>query len=206
MRPTPASALRWARVAFSALATQAGSGRCVPGTRFETAIGNGNPDFRMGFSNDFRWKSLSLLTTIDWQQGGSVINLLGYLFDLSGNTVDYTNPCNFDGCRPGETLGQYRLRVYPGRTSKTWIEKATFVKLREVALAWQVPSSLLQKTRMGVQAANISLSGRNLLRFTDYSGMDPEVHNFGSTAIRTNVDVGPYPPSRSFWLSINVRF
>jgi hypothetical protein len=50
------------------------------------------------------------------------------------------------------------------------------------------------------------LSGRNLLRITDYKGMDPEVHNFGNTAIRTNIDVGPYPPSRSFWLSVDVRF
>jgi hypothetical protein len=32
------------------------------------------------------------------------------------------------------------------------------------------------------------------------------VNNFGSTAIRTNIDVGPYPSSRSFWLSVDMRF
>jgi len=188
------------------LNVEAGSGRCTPGTRIETQLGDGNPDFRMGFSNDFRWRSLSLTTTVDWQQGGTVNNLLGWLFDLSANNPDYADACNLEGCLAGETLGEYRLRVYPARTSKIWLEDASFVKLREVALSWQVPSALLQNRFLGVDGARVTLSGRNLIRITDYRGMDPEVHNFGSTAIRTNIDVGPYPPSRSYWLSVDVRF
>jgi TonB-dependent starch-binding outer membrane protein SusC len=191
---------------LEALATKAGSGLCPAGTRFVTKLGDANPDFRMGFANTLRYKGVALMTTFDWQRGGKVINLLGWLFDLSGNTKDYMDPCNVAGCQPGETLGQYRLRIYPARTSKVWLENASFLKLREVALAWQVPSAFLQSARLPVQSAGITLSGRNLIRITNYRGMDPEVHNFGSTAIRTNVDVGPYPPSRSFWLSADVRF
>ncbi len=191
---------------LEALATTAGSGLCPAGTRFVTQLGDGNPDFRMGFSNTLRYKSVAFTTTFDWQRGGTVINLLGWLFDLAGNTKDYLDPCNLPGCRPDETLGQYRLRVYPARTSKTWLESASFFKMREAALAWQVAPSLLHGARLPFNNATITLSGRNLLRITDYRGMDPEVHNFGSTAIRTNVDVGPYPPSRSFWLSADVRF
>jgi hypothetical protein len=191
---------------LEALAVEPGSGRCNPGTRIVTTLGDANPDFRMGFSNEFRWRSLSLSTTVDWQQGGTVNNLLGWLFDLSSNSPDFADACNVDGCLDGETLGEYRLRVYPGRTSRTWLEDASFVKLREVALSWQVPSSLLQNRFLGVDGARVTLSGRNLIRITDYRGMDPEVHNFGTTAIRTNIDVGPYPPSRAFWLSVDVRF
>jgi TonB-dependent starch-binding outer membrane protein SusC len=192
---------------LEALNAQAGAGDCNPGTRFETALADGNPDFRMGFSNDFRYRSLSLTTTVDWQQGGAVNNLLGWLFDLARNSPDFADPCNLEGCNGTETLGEYRLRVYPARTSKVFLEDASFVKLREVALSWQVPTSMLQSGLLdGVDAARLTFSGRNLLRITDYKGMDPEVHNFGTTAIRTNIDVGPYPPSRSFWLSVDVRF
>ncbi len=201
---------------LEALSTTAGSGLCVPGTRIVTQLDDANPDFRMGFSNDLRWKSLSLTTTVDWQQGGAANNLLGWLFDLARNTKDYAAPCNLEGCgmrtladgttRP-ETLGEYRLRVYPARTSRVWLEDASFVKLREVSLSWQVPQSMLQNQILrGINTARVTLSGRNLIRITDYRGMDPEVHNFGTTAIRTNIDVGPYPPSRSFWLSVDVRF
>ena len=192
---------------LEALKTTAGSGLCTPGTRILTQIGDGNPDFRMGFSNDLRWRSLSLSTTVDWQKGGNAVNLLGWLFDLAGNTEDFADPCNLEGCQGDETLGEYRLRVYPARTSTTWLEDASFVKLREVALSWQVAESLLENPVLGaLDGARITFSGRNLLRMTDYRGMDPEVHNFGSSAIRTNIDVGPYPPSRSFWLSVDVRF
>jgi TonB-linked SusC/RagA family outer membrane protein len=192
---------------LEALGVEPGSGSCQPGTRIVTTLADANPDFRMGFSNDFRWRSLSLATTVDLQKGGTAINLLGWLFDSAQNTKDYADPCTLEGCQPGETLGEYRLRVYPARTNTTWLEDASFVKLREVALSWQVAESLLQNPVLGgIEGARITLSGRNLLRITDYRGMDPEVHNFGSTAIRTNVDVGPYPPSRSFWLSLDVRF
>jgi hypothetical protein len=144
---------------------------------------------------------------VDWQQGGAVNHLLGWLFDLAGNSPDFADPCNLEGCQDGETLGEYRLRVYPGRTSKVFLYDASFVKLREVALSWQLPESLLQsRVLSGIDGARLTFSGRNLLRITDYPGMDPEVHNFGSNSIRTNIDVGPYPPSRSFWLSLDVRF
>jgi hypothetical protein len=49
----------------------------------------------------------------------------------------------------------------------------------------------------------VQLSGRNLLTLTNYTGMDPEVSNFGGQPIGRNYDVAPYPPSRSYWLSIS---
>jgi hypothetical protein len=54
-----------------------------------------------------------------------------------------------------------------------------------------------------VRTLQLSLSGRNLLTFTGYSGLDPEVSNFGGQPIGRNYDVAPYPPSRSYWLSIS---
>jgi hypothetical protein len=42
--------------------------------------------------------------------------------------------------------------------------------------------------------------------WTNYSGVDPEVANFGSMAVRNNLDIGPYPPSRSFLFNISVGF
>jgi TonB-dependent starch-binding outer membrane protein SusC len=57
-----------------------------------------------------------------------------------------------------------------------------------------------------VRDASISLSGRNLLTWTDYTGLDPEVSNFGTQQIARGVDVAPFPPSRSFWLTFNLGF
>lgn len=189
------------------LGVQAGSGKCTPGTRIITKLGDATPDFRMGFSNQFRFHAFQLNSTIDWQHGGSAIDLTGYLYDANQNTADFDQPCTLSGCKSGETMGEYRLRVYPSKTDRPWIEDASFVKLREVALTYDVPPSLLQSTGLGAASSlSITLSGRNLATFTGYRGFDPEVNNFGSQAIRTNVDVAPYPPSRTFWLSVNVGF
>jgi hypothetical protein len=57
-----------------------------------------------------------------------------------------------------------------------------------------------------IRSARLSLSGRNLLRFTGYRGLDPEVSNFGNQAIVRNVDVAPFPPNRSYFLSVDLGF
>jgi hypothetical protein len=85
------------------------------------------------------------------------------------------------------------------------VEDATFVKLREVTLTYNLPESYVTRIP-GVKTARLSVSGRNLLTFSNYSGLDPEVSNFGNQAIARNIDVAPFPPSRSFWTSIDVGF
>ncbi|MGH7449640.1 MAG: hypothetical protein ACRELT_18850, partial [Longimicrobiales bacterium] len=57
-----------------------------------------------------------------------------------------------------------------------------------------------------VQSGRLTLSGRNLIKITDYTGLDPEVSNFGNQPIARNIDVAPFPASRSFWLSLDVTF
>ena len=52
----------------------------------------------------------------------------------------------------------------------------------------------------------LSLSGRNLIVITPYTGMDPEVSNFGNQPVQRNIDVAPYPRSRSFWFTISAGF
>ncbi|MCA9737450.1 MAG: SusC/RagA family TonB-linked outer membrane protein [Gemmatimonadota bacterium] len=184
-------------------------GPCDPGTaagtRIVTGIGDANPDFRMGFSNEFSFGDFNIYSLWDWQHGGDVINLTAWLFDLSRTSGDFNDPC-VEACVDNETLGEQRLRLYPGRTSTIWVEDASFVKLRELTLTYEVPSDAAARLWDGIEGMRISLSGRNLLRFTDYTGLDPEVSNFGAQAIGRNVDVAPYPPSRSFWLSVDLTF
>ncbi|HEY5949433.1 MAG TPA: hypothetical protein VIV40_28255, partial [Kofleriaceae bacterium] len=78
---------------------------------------------------------------------------------------------------------------------------ATFVKLREISAAYDLPKKVAEQIGP-LKTMQISVMARNLLTFTNYSGLDPEVSNFGAQPIGRNYDVAPYPPSRSFWLSI----
>ncbi|MGE5156137.1 MAG: SusC/RagA family TonB-linked outer membrane protein, partial [Betaproteobacteria bacterium] len=178
---------------------------CNVGDRFVTVLGDANPDFRMGFTNDIRIGKFSLYALLDWQHGGTVDNLTGWLYDLYGNAVDFADPCTAASCKPGETLGQWRLRIYPSRTTRIWLENATFLKAREITVSYNL-GGLAKHLFADSRSAQVSLSARNLFTLTGYSGMDPEVSDFGSQAITRNIDIAPYPPSRSFWFSLSVGF
>jgi hypothetical protein len=52
----------------------------------------------------------------------------------------------------------------------------------------------------------LELSGRNLVTWSKYAGVDPEVSNFGSQQISRFVDLAPFPPSRTFYATLAASF
>jgi hypothetical protein len=164
-------------------------------TRTDLKIGDTAPNYRMGFVNDFTWKSVTAGIVFDYQNGGSIINLTQFLYDDAATAADF-----------GEESHTARMRGFANGVMQPYIEDATFLKLREINIGYAIPQSLTNRMRINIDNARISLTGRNLMSWQKYSGLDPEVANLGSAAIRNNLDVGPYPPSRSFFLNFSVGF
>jgi TonB-dependent starch-binding outer membrane protein SusC len=193
---------------LEALNKQPGSGSCPAETSIETAIGDANPDFRVGFSNQIRYHRLTLDATLEWQHGGDGVNYTGYLLDVAKNSKDFDHQCIDAGCLPGEGRGDFRNRVYPALTSRTWLEDRSYVKVREVAVNIDISPRILQSTRAlsAFRSVQLGFSARNLITWTNYTGFDPEGNNFGTQAIRANFEAAPYPPSRSLWLSMGLTF
>jgi outer membrane receptor protein involved in Fe transport len=168
------------------------------GSTVARKVGDSNPDFRMGISNNLSFGRFGLSFLMDWQKGSNIVNLTKFLYDLGAVTVDYADPI------PGatETVGQRRLRT-ASRLTSNFVESASFLKLREVTLSYELPSSAIRRL-FGARSARLSVSARNLFSIDNYDGLDPEVSNFGNQAIFRNIDVAPFPPSRSFWFSIDL--
>ncbi|MBA4156799.1 MAG: SusC/RagA family TonB-linked outer membrane protein, partial [Gemmatimonadetes bacterium] len=135
-------------------------------------LGNTAPDFRVGFTNDVRYRALNINAVLDWQQGGSIINLTRYLYDDGRTSEDWGTPA-----------WEARYQGYLKGVIQPYIEDATFVKLREVAVSVDVPPSLVP-LNWGADRLSIGLTGRNLFMWTRYTGVDPEVANFGASAVR----------------------
>jgi TonB-dependent starch-binding outer membrane protein SusC len=198
------SALGAFEIREGASATQIVGNDSLPdGSTVVRKIGDANPDFTMSFVNNLRFKRLRLYGLLDWQHGASIINLTKFLYDLYSNTADYADPITYGALQT--TKGANRLRLHPKQTA-VYVEDASFMKLRELTLSFEVPSTMVSRFGRGVRSAELSLSGRNLLTITDYTGMDPEVSNFGNQPIARNIDVGPFPPSRSYWFSVSLGF
>jgi hypothetical protein len=91
-----------------------------------------------------------------------------------------------------------------GRETAPYIEDGTYLKLREVTLAYNFPRATVSSLFNGqVSYLKVGVSGRNLLMFTDYDGYDPEVSQFGNVSIGRSVDTIPYPSSRSYYFNLS---
>jgi TonB-linked SusC/RagA family outer membrane protein len=158
-------------------------------------LGDANPNFRLSLSNDITYKSLFVSFLWDWQQGGVAQNQTLSLYDCNNLAPD-----------GGTAAGQARYDACNSTgDARPFVQSTSFVKLREATIGISLPRSW-SRAFAGANDVRVSLTGRNLLLFTDYFGYDPEVSNYGQQAIVRNIDLGPYPPMRSFFFNVTVGF
>ena len=169
-------------------------------------IGDVNPDFNVGFSTTFNYRNFTIFALFDWQQGGDVYNYTRQAL--------YHRYRHGDMDMSGRPEGQQRHAEYfaqhlynANAAVNEFVEDATFLKIREISVAYALSSSQLQRLRVGnvIREARFSVSGRNLYTFTSYSGFDPEVAA-GSNATNFRVDEFTYPNFRNITMSLEVRF
>jgi TonB-dependent starch-binding outer membrane protein SusC len=161
----------------------------------EGKVGDATPDFQMSFSSDLDIHRFTVGFLFDWKKGGDIVNLTEFLYDLGQNSADY------------EEKGAQRLTDWSSGITAAYVQDASYFKLRELNVSYNLPTSFTRSVFGGnVRHARLSVSGRNLFRVTSYRGLDPEVSNFGNQAIVRNIDVAPFPPSRSFFFSIDLGF
>ena len=165
---------------------------CPSANRITRFIGNAAPDYTMGFSNDFNIGPIRLSSLVDWRKGGLGVNLTNNYFD--------------GGLGPDTAVGNQRIRDF-AKGIPVYVENSGFVKIRELTVGYELPSNMTSTLFNGrASAARIELSGRNLKTWTKYTGLDPEVSNFGNQPLGRFQDVTPYPPSRLFYLTIATTF
>ena len=148
----------------------------------------------MGFVNDISRGPLSFNTVVDWQKGGNVINLTEYLQDDGRTSEDW-----------GSAAWAKRYNGYLKGVIAPYVEDASFVKVREISVNYDIPKSIYSRLG-GVRNARVGIAARNAFMFSGYRGLDPEVANFGSAAIRNNLDIAPYPPSRNILLNFSLGY
>ena len=167
-------------------------------------IGDGNPKYNAGWGNEVRWKGLSAYALLDRQQGGMLANGTWRHYDLGQNSRDYD-----ETTADGKKLGEVRRTTYL-QVTRIYYQDATYLKLREVTLGYDLPRAVTSRVWSRAQSARLQLSGRNLYWWSDFRGGDPEAENFGAGnvpgSVQRNRELAAYPASRQFWLNLNVEF
>jgi TonB-linked SusC/RagA family outer membrane protein len=164
-------------------------------TNYVRRYGDSAPKFGMGFSNTLSWGNWRFSGLVDWQHGGNLVSVTQDVLDsfaAAGDTADG----GFARATRNDQLGVAQ-----------YVYDASFVKLRELSVGYTLPASLVNRVLLRTAgSARIDVSGRNLRTWTSYPGLDPEVSNFGSQQISRFIDLAPYPPSRSVFISLALGF
>jgi TonB-linked SusC/RagA family outer membrane protein len=174
-------------------------------------LGRAMPDYSLSLSNTFQYKGITLYGLLQSVQGYHVYNqpLQWAVFQSYAGIMDQSNVAE----RARKPLGYYSTLYGASglQPSSAFVDDASFVKLQEVALRYQIPTSLLERVPVarGFRGIGLSVVGRNLLTWTDYDGYDPDVGRTGGgtgSAVLARVDGFDYPNFRTFTFGLDINF
>lgn len=164
-------------------------------------IGDGLPKFNLGLSNILTYKGYSLYFLLDVKSGGDVYNKKAQSVALL-NRLGIADMSNVAEANK-KTYDYFQGFVDQGSNNTYWVEDASFVKLREVAIGYTIKDTQLPASfKNTIKSITAKIVGRNLLTFTNYSGYDPEV---GSTRNPSDA-AAVYPNYRNAAFSLTFEF
>lgn len=181
-----------------------------------TVIGNALPDYIFGWNNSFSFKNFELVVLIQGVQGYDLFNAARVRLERPGEgtsrallnrwTPDNQNtdvPAFTNQSTRAAAALTSRVSVGDSRVSR-WVEDASYIRLKNVTLAYNVPVSLIQ--RIGLTRLRAYVTGTNVFTITDYTGYDPEISSFNTSDATLGVDFGSYPTSRTVTFGVDLTF
>lgn len=168
-------------------------------------IGDTNPDFVYGITNNLTWKNFNLSFMFQGTCGNDIFN--GNLMDVKMGNVGNIPQFAYDGRWTAENAANATWpRATAGynrnfKLSNRYVEDGSYFKLKNITLGynWMNPFK-------GVSAIKLSFTATNVFTISNYSWMDPDVNAFGGDSSRRGVDIYSYPSARTFSFGLNMSF
>ena len=174
-----------------------------------TFIGNPNPDFLFGFSNQVSYKNFDLSVTIAGSYGGKILNpsKWAYLTNLDGARAllaavkdrwrSLDNPGS--GVYPRTLTGTTAL----GRSvNSQWVEDGSYLSVKNITLGYTLPL----KNNLALKNLRVFGSVQHALIWTKYSGINPEISLNGLNGTGIGIDENAYPVPRVFAIGLSASF
>ena len=166
-------------------------------------IGNPNPDLYGNISSKLMYKNLTLSATFNYSFGNDVYNYQRSLLESGSSFYNQTTAMANRWQAEGDVTDMPRA-VYGdpkgnNRFSDRWIEDGSYIRLKDITLAYNVPT-----TASWLQGLTVWASGTNLLTLTNYLGSDPEF-SFSNNVLYQGIDNGLLGQSRSFQVGVKIN-
>ena len=168
-----------------------------------TVIGDPNPDIYGSFGFDLTWKGLTLDALFTYSLGNDAFNALRQQMEsaatLSNQSESLRRRWTADGQLTDVPRATYGDPMGNARFSDRWIEDASYLKLRQLSLTYDLPI----RPRL-IQGLQLWASAENLLTVTRYLGADPEF-SYGTSTLTQGIDAGLLPQSRSYHIGVKLN-
>jgi hypothetical protein len=176
-----------------------------------TILGNAQPKFNFGMTNNFSYKDFDMSIVLQGSYGGKIMNSqFRYNGVFNGSRNGYKDAANYwkSEADPGDGKHPKPYKTYPGFTTTNsnslWIEDASYLRIANIRLGYNVASSVLQK--LNISSLRFYVSVENVHVFTKYkNGYDPE-NSIYSSALRSGEDFAGMPIPRTITLGIKCGF
>lgn len=172
-----------------------------------TFIGSAQPKFNYGVNNNLTYGNWGLSLFFQGVQGSQMFNAtkidLEGMYDTKNQSTEVLNRWT----TPGQITNIPKALAASSEnslTSSRFVENASYLRLKTATVSYNFGKTTLGRWKM--DKLMVFASSYNLLTFTKYSGLDPEVNRYGSNGPDMGVDYGTYPQSRTFLLGVNVGF
>lgn len=185
-------------------------------------LGNYNPDFFLGFTNQLSFKRLQVGMVWDWRQGGTIVSRTRALGSTSGvltetlegretgivgqgvvNVGTAENPQYVPNTTVVSASSFYNNFFDRGNEASALYD-ASYLKLRQLSIYYSLPEAWI--SRIGFEQVKVGVVGSNLLLFTENPHFDPELNAMQGQQLTYGVEDMSYPSTRSFGFSIKTEF
>ena len=178
----------------------------------QTILGDANPDFQGGLRNTFSYRGFELMAFLQFSYGNDIFNNSRAFYGFPGfipgwgvfaDAEDRWTPDNPDGDAFVQRASLLDLDN-ASRDSDFWMEDGSYLRLKTLRLGYTFTGGMLEQ--YSLRSARIYVIGQNLLTFTDYTGLDPEMNTFDRSNTAFGTDFFSYPQSRSIEVGIDLGF
>ncbi len=178
----------------------------------KTIIGNPFPDLTYGLTLNAAYKNFDFSVFFNGVSGNDITNTMQYflkgtprIFNAGTAVLDSWTPTNASTTQPRAITGDPNKNT---RFSDRYVEDGSYTRLKNLSIGYNFTDSVLKSFAGGsIHKFRIYISGQNLLTFTDYSGLDPELGYLNSTnETDIGIDKGQYPSSVSLLAGLQITF
>jgi hypothetical protein len=182
--------------------------------------GNAFADWKAGLMNEFNIGNFRINILLDGQKGGHMYSQTNHKNNTLGKTK-VTLPGRENGI-VGEGVvfnagsgkyepntrsvpaSSYYDNIYGISNAEMNIFDASFLKLREARVEFNLPKTLLSK--IGIRQTSVAVYGRDLFNITSFPGFDPEGGNLNSGTLTPGVELTQFPSTRNMGVNLTFKF